>query len=254
MKAAIVNYLNTAPLLYGLTHSAELPDLELVLGVPAACARMLDQREVDLSLLPIGASIGKEIRWIGRYGIGAEGPVRTVVLFSEVPMEQIRHVRLDAHSRTSLLLIRVLDHYYYRAGWTYKQDDQVSNLKTLGAHEGVLMIGDKVFTHEKRFGYRYDLAEEWIRLTNLPFVFAAWAAAVPLDSRFIDRFNRAQEFGVENLEMVVKAYYETRKDTRINLMEYLQKNISYELTEKKWEGIRLFRDLAGRLIRTGHDK
>jgi len=247
MKLAIVNYLNAAPLLYGLTHSEELPDLELVLGVPAECARMLDRREIDLSLLPIGASIGKEIKWIGRYGIGAEGPVRTVVLFSEVPMEQIRHIRLDAHSRTSSLLIRVLDHFYYRAGWTYKQDDQVSTLKTLEAHEGVLMIGDKVFANEKRFGYRYDLAEEWIRLTNLPFVFAAWAAVEPLDPWFIDRFNRAQELGINNLEMVVKDYYETHRDTGINLLEYLQKNISYELTDRKWEGIRLFRDLAGKI-------
>ena len=42
--------------------------------------------------------------------------------------------------------------------------------------DAFLLIGDKVFDHEGRFAYSYDLAAEWKKATRLPFAFAVWVA------------------------------------------------------------------------------
>ena len=47
--------------------------------------------------------------------------------------------------------------------------------KMMAEHDAGLVIGDPALKVDRSRYLTYDLAEEWIRLTGKPFVFAFWA-------------------------------------------------------------------------------
>ena len=113
---------------------------------------------------------------ISDYCIGAVGKVKTVVLFSQVPLNQITKIYLDTHSRTSVNLVKVLAREYWKINPEWEQWDET---QTNSLPVSAVMIGDKTFAMVQQYRYTYDLAEEWQDFTNLPFVFACWVANKP---------------------------------------------------------------------------
>ena len=109
MRVGAVSYLNTKPLLYGLQHHAISESIELIEDYPANLARALEENTIDIGLVPV-AVIPKlpEAHIISNYCIGATGPVASVSIFSQVPMESITSVYLDYQSKTSVNLARIL--------------------------------------------------------------------------------------------------------------------------------------------------
>ena len=95
---AAVSYLNTKPLLYGIKKHPVLDTIELIEDYPSRIAQMLIEDEVDIGLIPV-AAILKLDQWhiVGDYCIGSDGPVASVCIFSQVPMEQIERVYLAGH-------------------------------------------------------------------------------------------------------------------------------------------------------------
>jgi len=67
-------------------------------------------------------------------------------------------------------------------------------------------------------------------------VFAAWIANKSLNDDFIDAFNRANAYGINHIDEVLAGINFTDYD----LKKYYTKNISYELNERKMEGMRMF--------------
>jgi len=109
------------------------------------------------------------------------------------------------------------------------------------------MIGDRVFEHESNFKYRYDLAEEWIRLTGLPFVFAAWTANKKIEDSFLHSFNSSLKRGIESIDASIDCYPPLRI-SKVEAQKYFQNNISFDLTGQKREGLKLFWSLAKELL------
>ena len=175
-KIIAVSYLNTIPFIYGLRHCANL-GVELLLAPPADCYQKFLDGEADVALVPAAMvpSLG-EAEIITDYCIGALDRVRTVVVVSNTPIDKVRRIYLDAHSKTSVQLCGYLAKklWHIEPEWVSLADyDQLNH-----AEEGdaFLLIGDKVFDNEGKFTYSYDLAEEWHKATKLPFTFALWVA------------------------------------------------------------------------------
>ena len=86
IRVSAVSYLNTLPLIYGLTHSKIMQKISLSLDNPSACAQKLIDNEVDLGLIPI-ATLPQisNAHIISNYCIGANGPVKTVLLLRPSP-------------------------------------------------------------------------------------------------------------------------------------------------------------------------
>ena len=175
-RIAAVSYLNTIPFIYGIQHEDNLR-AELLLAPPAGCYENYATGKADIALMP-SAMIPtlKSTNIITDYCIGSSGKVRTVVLFSNTPIEQVRRVFLDAHSRTSVQLVGYLaaKHWKIAPEWYDLQDYTQVAFAEKG--DAFLLIGDKVFDHEGLFNYAYDLSEEWNKATHLPFAFAVWVA------------------------------------------------------------------------------
>ncbi len=84
-----------------------------------------------------------ESRIITDYCIGCNGPVASVCIFSNVPMEQVKRVYLDYQSRTSVQLAKILLKEYWKSEAELvetKGDEYLSQIE--GTTAG-LVIGDR---------------------------------------------------------------------------------------------------------------
>jgi chorismate dehydratase len=115
IRVGAVSYLNTKPLLFGIHRSPIFEKIELITDYPAKIAESLLDGSIDIGLVPV-AIIPKlqEFHIISDYCIGAEGPVASVALFSEQPLEKINRVLLDYQSQTSVYLARILLKHYWK--------------------------------------------------------------------------------------------------------------------------------------------
>ena len=90
IKISAVSYLNTLPFVYGIEQSGYLQNYLMELDTPALCAEKLIKGQVDIGLIPVAVLPElKYYRILSSYCIGADGPVKTVVLYSNSPLEKI---------------------------------------------------------------------------------------------------------------------------------------------------------------------
>ncbi len=247
LKMTAVSYLNTKPFLYGLMNSPLIRHIELELDIPAVCAAKLAERRVDMGLVPV-AILPRipEYRVISEYCIGADGPVETVCLFSERPLEQVSRLYLDYQSRTSVVLTRILLSEYWQLNPELLPAEPGYIDRITGETAG-LVIGDRAFALHARFPYVYDLSAAWKEMTGLPFVFALWASVRELDPLIVRIFDEALKDGIERVDQLIKIL--PTADEQIDLKKYFTEHISYRLDDRKQEALALFfekwRDLEG---------
>jgi chorismate dehydratase len=236
IKVGIVNYLNTKPLIYGIQQAPVAEQLLLIEDYPARVARMLMEGTIDVGLVPVAVIPHLQEHYlITDYCIGCTGPVASVAIFSEVPVEKIEKVLLDYQSRTSVALAKVLLQKYWKIQPELIDTKADYRASIKGTTAGVV-IGDRALAQRKVSPYIYDLGEAWIDFTGLPFVFAAWVSNKPLPPDFITDFNAANKLGLEHID---KAVAENPFPV-FDLHAYYTQHISYELTAEKRKGLDKF--------------
>lgn len=241
IRVGIVNYLNTRPLLYGLTRTPINKQIELTGDYPARLAVQLMNNEIDVGLIPVAVIPQLKSHYIvGDYCIGAEGEIASVALFSEVPMNEIKKVYLDYQSRSSVALLRYLMREYWGIQPELEQavDDDYRN-EIQGTTAG-LVIGDRAFEQRKISTFIYDLGSEWKKITGLPFVFAAWVSTRKLPGDFIEAFNKANAMGLQHIDEIVA---ETAFDL-YDLKKYYALHLSYRLDDVKRKGMEYFLEVT----------
>ncbi len=233
-----MNYLNTRPLLYGIRHSSLIELMELVEEYPANVARLLAAGDIDLGLVPVTVLRHLPEHYIVTdYCIGCNGPVASVCLFSEVPIEQVKEVLLDYQSRTSVALAKILLREYWKIS-PVLTDTSSDFRSAIRGTTAAVVIGDRALEQRKNSPYIYDLGEAWKMHTGLPFVFAAWISNKRLDPAFVEKFNAANKEGLEKIDRVV-----TENPGEIfDLRKYYTQYISYRLDAEKKKALHLFLD------------
>lgn len=234
-----VSYLNTYPFVYGIRQSGYLRDYHLYLEVPSLCAERLKSGEADIALVPAGALHDfHDYHIVSDYCIGAVKEVVTVLLLSQKPLEKIKKIYLDFDSRTSAKLVQVLARSFWKIEPVFERL-KPGQAEEACKREAMVAIGDKTFRLQNQYPYSYDLADEWIKFTGLPFVFAVWVTVKPLPSDFINSLNHALKFGTENVDGALE-YFSANLPPNADCKKYLTENISYNLDKSKREGLNLF--------------
>jgi chorismate dehydratase len=244
IRVAAVSYLNTKPLLYGIKRHPVMNDMELVEDYPSRIAQMLIDDEADLGLIPVAATL-KLPHWniVTDYCIGSNGPVASVCIFSEEPMDRIERVYLDYQSRTSVSLARVLLKEYWKKEVAFIDATSEDFRYQIKGNTAGVIIGDRALEQRHKSRYIYDLGEAWKQHTGLPFVFAAWISNKELPASFMTAFNEANRFGLENIDQVIKA----NPFPLFDLEQYYRKFIDYSLDKEKRKGMDLFLQKLGQL-------
>ena len=243
-----VSYLNTIPFVYGLRHADNLR-ADLLLAPPADCARNYIEGRADIALLP--AAVVPQLtdtNIITDYCIGAVGAVRTVTVMSNTPIERVKRIWLDPHSRTSVQLCGYLAQNKWRIAPEWLALSDYTQTERAVEGDAFLLIGDKVFDYEGRFRYTYDLAVEWREATQLPFAFAVWVARKGVSLEVTDALQHALTYGVEHIWEAVSESNYMGADGGLTAYDYLTRNIDFILDEEKHRALKKFWDAGIRIV------
>jgi chorismate dehydratase len=168
IKISAVAYTNTKAFIYGIENSDITEQIDLSLDIPAECAAKVIAGTVDMGLMPVaGIPYVTNAQIISDYCIGSVGAVNSVFIFSNVPATEIRTLKLDPQSRTSNNLARVLLRFHFNTDISFTTDQEAET-------DAIVLIGDRTFGKKDEYNFAYDMGEEWMNFTGLPFVYAGF--------------------------------------------------------------------------------
>ncbi len=166
-----------------------------------------------------------------------------MVLAADSPLDRLDTIYLDSHSLTSVRLVRILASKLWGIRPEWKELKDFSALNAPQPRTGYLIIGDKVFDHEARFRYLYDLSDEWRAMTGLPFAFAAWVARGEVPQERVSQLEEALRYGTAHIpEAVAWSGYAARPYA----CDYLIRNIDFVLDAPKRRAMELYWQLGRR--------
>jgi chorismate dehydratase len=243
VRLGAVEYLNARPLVYDLERD---PSFRIRFDVPARCAALLHEGDVDVGLIPsieyLRGDRGDAYRIVPDLAIASRGAVASVALFTKRPLGAIRSIAVDTSSRTSAALVRVLCARVFDIDPVFVPHgpDLVSMLASADA---ALLIGDKALL-ETGPGEKIDLGQAWAEATGLPFVYAFWAGRPgALGTDQILALHRARDAGVTHVDAVARAYFSAPAEQALGA-RYLRDNIWYTLGADERKGLELFYQYA----------
>jgi len=241
IRVGIVNFLNSKPLAWGFLkgHHADLfaPSFH----PPSMVARLLAQGNLDIGLIPsIEVQRIPNLRVLPDMCVAAQHEVRSVLLVSRVPVEEIRRVALDTNSRTSATLVRILlkERWGLNPEYLHERPDPE---RMLAEADAALIIGDPALRVDRDRYQIIDLAAEWNTLTGLPFVFAVWAVRPEVEIPDLPfYFKSSLRYGLSSLDTLVReAAAEMELDTS-EVRAYLTENLSFFLRQDEVRGLEEF--------------
>ncbi len=258
------SYSNTAPLIWSFLYGSMHGKYELILDTaPARSAELLANDRVDAALVPvIAAQMIEGVRVIPDVCVGAIEKVRSVCLLTRgEDLRDVKSVSLDVSSKTSAVLTKIIFREFLGFEPVWKDaDPDIENM--LSESDCALLIGDPALavqgsgfrvqradSHEPNTNYqspttnyrKFDLVELWRRHTGFGFVFAMWMTKK--EKLDID-FGAARDEGLTHLDEIVANYENDIPLSRIELKEYLTKNISFSVDESMKKGMELYFELA----------
>jgi chorismate dehydratase len=259
LRISAISYLNTAPLMWDFEHGDPrhevARDFDISYTLPSACARALAEGTADIGIIPAAAYAeipGLQI--LPEVAIASRRAVRSILLVSKVPIEKIRTVALDTSSLTSVALTKVLFAKWLGGGKTYTaMAPDVEGM--LAGNDAGLLIGDPALKIDRARYHTLDLAEEWIRHTGKPFVFAFWAVrrvalretAPSLDLPSVFQLSRDHGLEPSSLNQIAREWAPRLDISESSVKSYLTQNIHYQLDAGCLEGLRMFYQYAAQI-------
>ena len=270
MRVGRIPYINCYPVYGAIDRGLVALDARLEDGVPTALNQRMAAGALDVSLV----SAVEYARDAHRYlllpdlAISCDGPVRSVLLFSDEPADALggRRVIVSRSSMTSVALLELLFENVWRCRPEFVPGDaEIADVAQLGQEPRAarLGIGDAalVLTAGARDGaaspppapyeHVYDLGDVWKRWTGQPFVFAVWVAqrttpvadALGVHAALI----RSRDWGLQHLPALAEQAWRATGVPRSACEEYLS-GLDYGLSYSHLAGLTEF---FRRLVRAG---
>src|ERR1700757_1498958 len=142
LRISIVQYLNTAPLVWGFTNGPLRGKYVLSFTVPSQCAEQLRTGQADVAIIPaIEYARIPDLEILPDLSIASKKLVRSLLLISKSPIGQFKSVALDASSRSTQAMTRILcaEHWKIAPEFIEMPPNLETMLKKAGA---ALLIGD----------------------------------------------------------------------------------------------------------------
>jgi chorismate dehydratase len=240
LRVGIVNFLNSKPLAWGFLkgHHADL--FAPTYHPPAMVARLLGQGALDIGLIPsVEVQRIPGLKIMPDLCVASTREVKSVILVSRGPLEQVRRVALDQNSRTSVALLRILlQERGIHPEYLHERPDPE---RMLSEADAALLIGDPALKVEREKYHVIDLAAEWNALTGLPFVFAVWAVRAGVDLPDLSfYFKSSLRYGLSSVDTLSReAAAELGLDSA-DVRSYLTENLHYFLRQEELAGLEEF--------------
>jgi chorismate dehydratase len=269
LRISIVEYLNTAPLVWGFTEGPLTGKYDLSFTVPSQCAEALRAGEVDVAIIPaIEYQRIEDLVALPGMAIAAKGEVRSILVVSKKPIDMVKRMALDTSSRSSAALVRLLaaGEWGIRPEFINAAPDPAAMLSEADA---ALVIGDPALRIAVKLDYLaekkpregaccqgdpedmpvpgypalfvYDVAYQWREMTGKPCVLAIWAGRrEKLTPEVVADFQASKQFGLAHIEDIAEAASVKLDLPPKSLEIYLRDNIDFSLDELNLEGLNLY--------------
>jgi chorismate dehydratase len=234
--------------MWDFEHGAAGRDFDISYTVPSSCARALAAGTADIGIIPAAAYTDiPGLQIIPDIAIASRRAVRSILLVSNRPIEEVRTIALDTSSITSVALTKVLFEKWLGGSRTYAPMDPDIN-RMLACCDAGLLIGDPALRIDRARYYTLDLADEWIRRTGKPFVFAFWTvrgaamhdADPSLDLPAIFQNSRDRGLQPSSIDHIAREWAPRLEITEADVRSYLTENIHYQLGACCLDGLQLF--------------
>lgn len=264
LRISIVQYLNTAPLVRGFTHGPLQGKYDLSFTVPSQCAEDLRRGAADVAIIPaIEYQRISNLVILPDLSIASKNKVRSLLLISKKPIEEVQSIALDSSSRSTQALTRILCAIAWHINPTFSEA-QPDLDKMLETSDAALLIGDpalrvalalqpatpldgsgplvclapNIGIHNAEALHIYDIVEEWRMATSRPAVLAVWAARPEVaTTELADEFSASLEFGKSQLPQICREAAEELSLPEEDLERYLRENIDYSLDDENRNGL-----------------
>src|ERR1051326_2678505 len=261
ISLGIFTYLNIQPVYYGLLHEQEkCDDIKLVTGVPTRLNAALLRGDVSLSCVSgyAYAEHCSEFRLLPHLSISAPGAVESVLLFSRYDdwgALDGRKVAVTNHSASAVNLVRVLcKHRYHIEPHFVTMPPALDAM--FASCDAALVIGDTALIEgnlrREIAGVGqpiiFDLGQEWVEWTGLPFVFGVWAARADRAeglrrSGVLDQLYRSKAEGLAHIDDIGRERGPGLGLSPEVCAHYLRQ-MTYDLSDADLQGWRLFLELS----------
>ena len=278
MRISIVEFLNTAPLVWGFTDGPLQGRYDLSFTVPSLCAEALRSGQADVAIIPaIEYQRMDGMVVLPEMAVAAKGAVRSILVLAKKPIEQARRIALDTNSRSSVALTRLLCKGLWRIAPEFiaAAPDPAAMLAEADA---ALLIGDpalrirlkvdallartpgtkgccesELASDEKEIPvpgvdtlFVYDVADQWRQMTGKPCVLAIWVGRRELITPdVVEDFLASKEYGQARIGEIAEAASLKLDLPPRDLESYLREAIDFSLDAANLEGLELyFRECA----------
>jgi predicted solute-binding protein len=273
LRISIVEYLNTAPLVWGFTDGPLRGKYDLQFAVPSQCAESLRAGTADIGIIPaIEYQRIPDLVMFPEMAVAAKGPVRSILVVAKRPIEKARRIALDVSSRSSQALVRILS----KRWWHAKSQEapefipaQPNAAEMLAEADAALVIGDPALRIAVKLDemanrrpdgehccdgdpndmpvpgfpsiWVHDVASEWREMTGLPCVLAVWAARRnAVTPEVVADFLASKEYGLARIGEIAEGA-SLKLDLPAPALEtYLRDNIDFSLDVENRAGLDLY--------------
>jgi chorismate dehydratase len=272
LRISIVQYLNTAPLVWGFTNGPLAGKYDLSFTVPSQCAEAMRTGAADIAIIPaIEYQRIPGLVVLPDLAIASQNRVRSLLIVSRRPIEQVRSVALDSSSRSTQALTRILAARYWKIDPEFFETEPDLSAM-LGKADAAMLIGDPALrismaierhstvsapgpaicqaaalgiTSAEIF-HVYDVVGEWRKFSSLPAVMAIWAARPEVVTAEVLRdFCASRNFGLTQLPAISLEAARELELPQPALESYLRHNIDFSLGEENRRGLeRYFQEAA----------
>jgi len=240
-RFSIIDYLNALPLNMAFKDHLFGEEASLTFDFPSQCADNLASGNADVGLISsIEYQRIPNLVIAPKICIASRHEVKSVLILTRKDLKDVEVVALDRFSRSSVALLRIL--LFRRYGLRPRFITMTPDPKTmLEQADAALIIGDAALHLESGDYEILDLAREWHRETQLPFVFAFWAIRKDCPTREIaTMLLKAKHYGVEQVPLRIPEIQERWSLSEEEILLYFTKHIHFDLESKEQESLQRF--------------
>jgi len=244
LKVGIIDFINVFPLTHQLVNQNEYFDFTL--DSPKTLSDLLLKNELDLSQISSSFYLQHkdQLELIKEFGISATNFVKSVHLYHNSPLEDIKTIYITPQSYASFDLLRVLAMHHWFIECEFKV---IEDFQELIEKPAFLLIGNMALMKPHFEGYEtIDLAKSWYEMTQLPFVFGVHCAQKNLSSdkqklvqQFLIALKTSYEWGLSNPDEIIKAARKIIPIPTPILVDYFD-HLQFELTQDHLESLKVF--------------
>jgi len=274
LRISIVQYLNTAPLVWGFTKGPLRGKYDLSFTVPSQCAEQLRTGKADVAIIPaIEYQRIDDLVILPDMAIASKKLVRSLLIIAKKPIEQVKSFALDRSSRSTQALTRILCAEKWKiAPQFFEAPPNLEEM--LQQADAALLIGDPALRiaveieensrpgadgqtvcpaatlgiTSSDFLHVYDVVGEGRGLTGLPAVLAVWAARRDIGTPDVAAdFLTSRDFGLSHIPEICFAAARELELPQPALESYLRHNIDFSLDEENRRGLELYFAHAAKL-------